>query len=449
MERSADYKQRGSPPPAAVLGIESLFHGYPCQLVANDGGGLRGVVAQREIAAGERLLVSAPLGIAIDWRHKATGCAHCFATHECSKDAPGDDHQWVLRCETCRSCYYCSARCQAAGAAQHALECAALKAVENHKRLKNPERVLARLLVTILSSLVVHKQQQQRCDGVSAGGSSAAAAPPPPLLMALPIRSTVVMALPTVACLSTALRHPSLAMLLELFPDQAEMSKGTSKTSPAKRVRQRTAAAKVVLASGSAALLAALPPGTAAGDLALLVAALSRGPMNQFGLWPTMAGEDGTAGCAYFPAAAMLNHSCLPNVVYQLEEKTLAFYAISAIAKGEALCQCYHALGAEGDTMVRRDALALSWCFNCTCVRCHCHGNRPAAVAAAAAFDAEHLCRCGHFKVPRAASRAGAGEIEIETIAAQRGKAQSLPAGKVCCCSVYNMRLNPSGAPAV
>ena len=109
-------------PPQGAAGIASLFSGFPSK-VTNDPrmGGCRGVVATRNIAAGERVLVSAPMAVSIDWRHKATGCAHCFATRELD-DPEGDE--WELRCEDCHSCCYCSELCMAAAAPAHSLECA-------------------------------------------------------------------------------------------------------------------------------------------------------------------------------------------------------------------------------------------------------------------------------------------------------------------------------------
>lgn len=53
----------------AAAGIASLFAGFPSSLVADPQmGGSRGVVASRDIAAGERVLASAPLGVSVDWR---------------------------------------------------------------------------------------------------------------------------------------------------------------------------------------------------------------------------------------------------------------------------------------------------------------------------------------------------------------------------------------------
>ena len=135
-------------PEREPLGMVSLFAGFPSNLVADAAvGGMRGVVASRDIAAGERVLASAPLGVSVDWRHRLTGCAHCFATRE-TADGPGDaDGEWELHCPSCCSCYYCSEACMAAAAPQHGLECGALCAVEGCKKLTNVERAMARLAI--------------------------------------------------------------------------------------------------------------------------------------------------------------------------------------------------------------------------------------------------------------------------------------------------------------
>ena len=183
-------------------------------------------------------------------------------TDDSDADSSDEEIEWELRCERCRSVYYCTAACAEAAAPQHELCCAALCAVEKKKALKKEERLLARLLISILGTL--------RCADAAAAGSA---------------------------------RQPSLAMLLELWPDQKE-SAGS-----AKRAKQRVVAAKTVFATAGDALLSTLP-GDLAGRERTLVAALERGPMNEFGLW-CADGEAGTAGTAYYPAGAMCNHSCL------------------------------------------------------------------------------------------------------------------------------------------
>ena len=117
---------------------------------------------------------------------------------------------------------------------------------------------------------------------------------------------------------SSSAPPPTLNMLLELFPDQPE------KEGAATRAKQRVAAAKFVLADGGDALLAALPLGASKRSKeALLVSALARCPLNIFGLWSTADGEDGMAGSGCYPAAAMFNHTCLPNIAHQFEGREL------------------------------------------------------------------------------------------------------------------------------
>ena len=312
-------------------GISSLYADYPAAVTEDLlMGGCRGVVATRDIMTGERVLRSAPLGIAVDWRHKATGCAHCFATRE-ADDGPAGD-VWSLRCEVCRSCYYCSAECMACAAPKHALECGALCAVERRTQLKNPERTMGRLLISMLATLLLP------CEAGHA-----------PL--------------------------PTLDHLLELWPDQPE------KEGAKQRTKQRITVAKFILAHAGDELLAALPPGSTQIREALLTSVLARCPMNNFGLWATEDGEDCMAGSGIYPAAAMFNHSCtfpvqqihymqhlhvesvckylcthtshtfiirsagMPNIAHQYERHELAFYAmrpIEAVRRAHISCLPTH-----------------------------------------------------------------------------------------------------------
>lgn len=308
-------------------GIAALFQGFPCELVSNPQmGGSRDVVASRHLEQGERVLASAPLGIAIDRRHMATRCSWCFAMREAPFDeshenSSEEEIEWEVRCERCCSAYYCTAACAEAAAPQHELCCAALCAVEKKKALKKEERLLARLLISVLGSL-----------RFPAGAAAAA----------------------------RAAQQPSLPMLLELWPDQRE-SAGS-----AKRAKQRTVAAKTVLAIAGDALLSALP-----GDLPsrerLLVAALERGPMNEFGLW-CADGEAGSAGTAYYPAGAMCNHSCLPNMVHQFEGTDLVFYTVREVKAGESLCFSYTP---PGGAVATKQAVRFTPFLNCF-IMCLC-----------------------------------------------------------------------------
>lgn len=372
-----------------------MFDGFPCELVRDSlVGGNRAVVASRRMGAGERILASAAAGFAIERRHMATRCAWCFATRETEEDAEDDSQEgdedgieWQLRCERCRSAYYCSEACQAAAAPQHRLECAVLRAVDRRKQLKKEERLLARLLTSILSTL-------------HAGARTAA--------------------------LPGSLRQPTLEMLLELLPDQSE-SAGAKK-----RAKQRLAASKIVLEVGGDELLSVLP----VADVATLVACLERGPMNEFGLW-CADGATGSAGTAYYPAGAMLNHSCVPNVAHQFEGTDLVFYTVRPVEAGEPLCFAY-TLPNQQPTAVRQTLLSNSWCFACRCPRC----TNSVPPQELRDYDSSCICSCGQAKIPRKCLRrtgAAAGPMEIEQLAARWAAAESVAAETVCCCNVWNM----------
>jgi hypothetical protein len=377
-------------------GIDALFTGFPCELVCDAlVGGNRAVVASRRMDAGEQVLTSAALGFAIDRRHMATRCAWCFATREVNDEATdGSDDEdedglaWQLRCERCCSAYYCSEACQAAATPQHHLECAALRAIERRKQLKKEERLLARLLTSILGTLVVANRAEPF--------------PYPP--------------------------RPTLDMLLDLFPDQRES------VGAAKRAKQRLTAAKLVLEVGGDALLSVLP----VADVATLVACLDRGPMNEFGLW-CADGEAGSAGTAYYPAAAMLNHSCMPNVAHQFEGTGLVFYTVRPVEAGEPLCFAY-TMPSQQPTSARHKVLSNSWCFACRCPRC----TDSLSSEEIRSYDTSYICSCGQAKIPRKCLRptgaaVGSTEMEIDLLVARWAGSEGVSAQAVCCCNVWNM----------
>ena len=344
-----------------------------------------------------QLLVAAPLGIAIDRRHMAARCAWCFAMREADEGGAEEEEpegiEWQLCCEACRSCYYCSEACRAAAAPRHALECAALRAVDEQKRLKKEERALARLLISILAT---------------------AQCPPAPG--------------------ESPARTPTLSMLLELCPDQRDS------VGAAKRAKQRRVAALTVLAEGGEALLRPLrqhtpKPASKSAREKLLVSLLSRGPMNEFGLWCATDGDPGSAGTAYFPAAAMLNHSCAPNVAHQFERTSLVFYAARPIEAGEALCFAYTA-PLSPQLQARQKTLRASWCFDCACPRCTAELRSPAAATTSASVA---VCVCGQVRLPQRCLRPAGAASDIERLAARWAAAEGKEVGEICCCNVWNM----------
>ena len=59
-----------------------------------------------------------------------------------------------------------------------------------------------------------------------------------------------------------------------------------------------------------------------------------------------MEGE--SCGCGFFPAGAMVNHSCVPSASVQLEGAEMCFYATRDMAAGEEVTQSYANLGGDG-----------------------------------------------------------------------------------------------------
>lgn len=114
---TADGDHRGGSCPGRGEGEQEASEGAGAMRIATSEEAGRFYVAARAICAGERLLSVAPDAAVVQERNVPSLCAHCFEA--VSKKV-------AITCERCRYAVYCSAACQAAGAAAHGLECAAL-----------------------------------------------------------------------------------------------------------------------------------------------------------------------------------------------------------------------------------------------------------------------------------------------------------------------------------
>ncbi|TPX47597.1 hypothetical protein SeMB42_g03262 [Synchytrium endobioticum] len=79
---------------------------------------------------------------------------------------------------------------------------------------------------------------------------------------------------------------------------------------------------------------------------------------------------DGSAsGEASYPIAALVNHSCCPNVSFGNNERTMVVRALRDIEVGEELLVTY--VGDRiGSTRERKDELMDRFYFECQCARC-------------------------------------------------------------------------------
>eukprot|EP00746_Dinoflagellata_sp_MGD_P133192 gnl/MRDRNA2_/MRDRNA2_66889_c0_seq1.p1 gnl/MRDRNA2_/MRDRNA2_66889_c0~~gnl/MRDRNA2_/MRDRNA2_66889_c0_seq1.p1 ORF type:complete len:224 (+),score=43.01 gnl/MRDRNA2_/MRDRNA2_66889_c0_seq1:140-811(+) len=75
--------------------------------------------------------------------------------------------------------------------------------------------------------------------------------------------------------------------------------------------------------------------------------------------------------CSLYKTACMINHSCCPNVRFSIDAKRVEVIALHAICSGEELRVHYAAPEVLNLTVgERRQALAKTWGFLCSCQRC-------------------------------------------------------------------------------
>ncbi|KAH6614619.1 tetratricopeptide [Chaetomium sp. MPI-SDFR-AT-0129] len=87
---------------------------------------------------------------------------------------------------------------------------------------------------------------------------------------------------------------------------------------------------------------------------------------NAFGV----AGRDGSdagGSAGFWPYAALINHSCVPNTQREFVGDLMVIRATKPIAKG---VEIVHSYDESGDYAERQEALLTMWGFECTCVLC-------------------------------------------------------------------------------
>lgn len=122
------------------------------------------------------------------------------------------------------------------------------------------------------------------------------------------------------------------------------------------------------------------------GDAGMLEAVLAARPLNDFGLYDA---DGELLGRGLFPAAAMANHSCVPNVAVVHEGTNMCMYALAGIELGDHVLQCYVCLDEED----LKEQISSTWRFECRCTRCQGEDLSE--------FDAKHRCECGGIVLRR------------------------------------------------
>jgi len=377
-----------------------LLTGWPVAVVDVGGEG-RGLVASRPLRAGELVLASQPFGRVIYAPARRRWCAQCHglsagaALRRCCRASP----------DACGACY-CSRRCADAAAPRHGATLCAARAMlraGRHAQGAPPLHALdaeCTTLALLLLDCAAQHAAQRRGEAL-APASAEPGAPPAPA--------------------------PQLADVLAMYAPDDDVAQRLGGW-PAKWAACAAAVQAAVLAAcgGDGSAAAAALGGLDAEQLASVA---SKDLSNSFGLWdrggacadaPLRSG-----GHALFPAAALLNHSCVPSTYHEHVRTSyvdqnggggdqgcalLAVRALRDMAAGEALTIRY--VDPSGGDAERAAAMTGTWGFACACARCA--GDGPQAEAAVAAWDDAFLCvACGY-------PRPGAGRVAG---GAQRGAA--------------------------
>lgn len=104
-----------------------------------------------------------------------------------------------------------------------------------------------------------------------------------------------------------------------------------------------------------------------------------------FGLW--VDGEQ--FGEQLAPLAALVNHSCAPNVAIERNGRSIQLLALEGLRAGDELALSYISL--RLCQRERAELLAKVWAFTCGCDRCS--GQLPSR--SWAAFEQRFVCECG------------------------------------------------------
>ena len=351
----------------------------------------RGLYATRNIPQNELILSSPVAASSLHRKHLPFLCQNCFQYSE------DDEMPFEIKCDAC-STYYCSATCQKQDLSLHSSHCSLLLQISSTKALKKEESCHVRLVLRMLA----------RCSR------------DPNVLTSIQYMMKDNKKIPGYKR-RKAQRDKAATFFVgmlpkdEFFPDlnledvvaANSANSGETKTSTSTNTDTQ-------VHTDPLSLTQQLRASPTFRSIAAVADYLSRGPPNEFAIFD-QNGEG--CGCAFFPLAALMNHSCKPSAAVQIEQTNMCFYATQEIQAGEQITQSYCNLKGDG-RMSRMENIEESWGFKCQCIRCcidsfESTGNgvatNPDTLQALIQFDQEHMCSCGGVAVPfnRRGSRKG------------------------------------------
>eukprot|EP00041_Stephanoeca_diplocostata_P023815 m.592950 g.592950 ORF g.592950 m.592950 type:complete len:361 (-) comp22391_c0_seq42:341-1423(-) len=298
--------------------------------------------AARRFLRGDLVLRALPAALSFDFRHLSTWCASCHRHGQATLPH---------RCDTCEKVYYCSTECEQSHQCIHAPQCPILSKLETLK-LKKEASQIARCACDLISR--VHTTGEEApirsndADAICKGDDWQRCTSPHAATMTSPFDA-----------------YPDMEHVLHLMQEGDLDERGRL----SKACKQRRDAVSHVLRIWSSLQHSSphVPTWTSVPSKNTLRHALATFALNSFGFY----NKGDVCGRAIYPAAAMFNHSCRPNVAYRHEGSALCFYALEDIREREALYISYIDMSLSTDQ--RRVVLQKQWNFHCDCPRCTAH----------------------------------------------------------------------------
>lgn len=301
----------------------------------------RGLVTKGDMPVGSIVVVAEAYACVPTPSQSDRICARCFGTSAS-----------MLRCSACRAAAFCSRECMAAHAPVHQGECCGLGAVRG-------------ATLAFESEAEVAQEALRRCGAAASDDPdpSSGVADAPAVLADRETLGLLVALLNRARAEREPVAESERGRGVQREADwQDVMALATHDHDPALRVAALQAAreAAAVLADW----LGTLPPTLAQENV--LAGLLLRIRLNAH---PVVNGYGQRVGLGLYPMAALVNHSCLPNVTAAaVQGRTIVMRALRALRAGEQVCSAY--VDVYQPRAVRQRLLRSGFGFLCACARC-------------------------------------------------------------------------------
>jgi hypothetical protein len=270
----------------------------------------RYIVTERDLKAGEVILITKPYTLVVHDEYEFSVCHYCQKYEK-------DFSSYTLICEDCQHVAYCSQQCKDSHYAElHRYECPFLVALLAFEEYEPLLRTKARHAI---NALVKRKLEREVHNGARD------------------------------ATLSDAPTFEDLELLI----------------SHRQQLNDATPGVQAIYRSIYQALYEVMPAEYLPFDDEHLIDLLCKMDCNQFGVW---SHEDTLLGLSVHPFACFFNHNCLPNCIRHSVGRDFYFTTLYPVPKNSELTITY--IGAEEPVKKRRATLSNSYYFECNCFRC-------------------------------------------------------------------------------